>query len=48
MTEDPFPPELKNKFTDMAKDFAVRVPMTDLMNRIKSYDRWLHEYEIWT
>ena len=38
MTEDPFPPELRNKFTDMAKDFAVRVPMTDLMNRIKSHD----------
>ena len=38
MTEDPFPPELRNKFADMAKDFAVRVPMTDLMNRIKSHD----------
>ena len=39
MTQDPFPPELRNKFADMAKDFAVRVPMTDLMNRIKSHDK---------
>ena len=38
MTEDPFSPELRNKFSDMTKDFAVRVPMTDLMNRIKSHD----------
>ena len=38
VTEDPFPPDLRNKFADMAKDFAVRVPMTDLMNRIKSHD----------
>ena len=38
MTEDPFPPELRNKFADMAKDFAVRLPMTDLINRIKSHD----------
>ena len=30
VTEDPFPPDLRNKFADMAKDFAVRVPMTDL------------------
>ena len=28
VTEDPFPPDLRNKFADMAKDFAVRVPMT--------------------
>ena len=38
MTEDPFPPELRNKLADMAKDFAERVPMTDPMNRIKSHD----------
>ena len=38
VTEDPFPRELRNKFADMAKDFAVRVPMTYLMNRIKSHD----------
>ena len=38
VTEDPFPPELRKKFADMAKDFAVGVPMTDLMNRIKSHD----------
>ena len=38
MTEDPFPPELRNQFADMAKDSAVRVPMTDLMKRIKSHD----------
>ena len=42
MTEDPIPPELRNKFADMAKDYAVRMPLTDLKNRIKSHDeaRW--------
>ena len=29
VTEDPFPPDLRNKFADMAKDFAVRVPKRD-------------------
>ena len=38
MTKDPFPPELRNKFAKLARDFAVRVPLTDLMGKIQSHE----------
>ena len=37
MTKDPFSPELRNKFAKLARDFAVRVPLTDLMGEIQSH-----------
>ena len=38
MTKDPFPPELRNNFAKLARDFAVRVPLTDLMGKIQSHE----------
>ena len=38
MTKDPFPPELRTELAKLAKDFAVRVPLTDLMGKIKRHD----------
>ena len=37
MTKDPFPPELRIKFAKLARDFAGRVPLTDLMGKILSH-----------
>ena len=38
MTKDPFPPQLRNKFAKLARDFAVRVPLTDLMGKMQSHE----------
>ena len=37
-TKDSFLPELRNKFARLARDFAVLVPLNDLLGKIQSHE----------